>query len=203
MKRLLVATGNQGKVAELRDLLQGAAEVITPTELGLELAVVEDGDSFAANAIKKAEAYAAVTELWCLADDSGLCVDALHGAPGVHSARFAADADRGSGDADNRSLLLERMQQVPDAERSAHFACAIAVARQGQTTRVFEGRCVGVIARAPRGQSGFGYDPLFEIAAGKTFAELPLADKQGMSHRGRALRAALLYLREVLSASPA
>jgi XTP/dITP diphosphohydrolase len=199
MSRLLLASGNPGKVRELRDLLGAAIDVVTPDQIGLRLEVEETGQTFAANATLKAEAGAAASGLLCVADDSGLCVDALGGAPGVHSARFAARANRGQGDEANRQLLLEQMSDVPDHQRGAHFACAIAVARPGQPTALFEGRCRGLITRAPRGDDGFGYDPLFEWQDGRTFAELPLAAKQQVSHRGQALRAATPYILAALA----
>ncbi len=200
MSRLLLATGNPHKVTELRDLLAGTATVLTPAELDAALEVEEDGDTFAANACKKAEAYVAATGELCVADDSGLCVAALDGAPGVHSARFAVDAGRGEGDAANRVLLLERLAEVSDDRRQAHFCCAIAVAEPGRPTRVFEGESHGAVTRVERGDSGFGYDPLFEAPGGQTFAELDLAAKQAISHRGRALRLAAPYIFERLRA---
>lgn len=199
MTRLLIATGNRGKVRELRDLLGSAIEVVTPDAIGLVLDVEETGETFAANATIKAEAGVAASGLVCVADDSGLCVDALGGAPGVHSARYAAHANRGHGDAANRQLLLEQMAAVADSQRGAQFMCAIAVARPGQPTALFEGRCRGLITRSPRGSDGFGYDPLFEWQDGRTFAELPLAAKQLVSHRGQALRAATPYILAALA----
>jgi len=201
LRRVLLATGNPGKVAELRDLLGATIEVVTPGELGLHLEVVEDGATFGDNAALKAEAFCQRSEEICVADDSGLCVDALDGGPGVRSARFANDAGRGEGDAANRAFLLERMAEVPDGERAAHFSCAIVVAAPGSAPHLFEGACQGHITRAPRGESGFGYDPLFEWRDGRTFAELSLADKQAVSHRGQALRKAAPYLLELAAAT--
>jgi len=194
MTRLLLATSNQGKQREVRDLLGTAVDVVTPDQLGLTLEVEETGQTFAANAVLKAEAGAVASGQICMADDSGLCVDALGGAPGMHSARFAARAGRGQGDEANRQLLLQQLAAVADGQRGAEFVCAIAVARPGHATRLFEGRCRGSITRAPRGSDGFGYDPLFQWQDGRTFAELPLADKQQVSHRGQALRAATPYI---------
>ncbi|MBN2360218.1 MAG: RdgB/HAM1 family non-canonical purine NTP pyrophosphatase [Deltaproteobacteria bacterium] len=197
MTRLLLATANRGKLRELRDLLGTAIEVVTPEQCELSLDVEETGQTFADNAVLKAEAGAAACGQICVADDSGLCVDALGGAPGVHSARFALLAGRGQGDEANRRHLLEKMAAIDDGARGAEFRCAIAVAAPGRQTRVFTGSCRGAIARAPRGGDGFGYDPLFEWRDGRTFAELPLAEKQQVSHRGQALRAAAPYLLEL------
>lgn len=203
MRRLLLATGNPGKVAELRDLLGPDVTVLTPRELGLHLDVEESGATFRENAVIKAQAFCAASGEVCVADDSGLCVDALGGAPGVRSARFARDAGRGAGDLANRAYLLERMAHVPEPARGAHFSCAIAVAVPGTSVQVFEGACHGRITLAPRGDSGFGYDPLFEWENGRTFAELGLAEKQAVSHRGRALRAALPHLTQLVMGAAA
>lgn len=201
MNTVLLATGNAGKVRELRHLLQGSAEVQTPGDLGLELQVEETGSTFEENAVIKAKAYFQATQMICIADDSGLCVDALSGAPGVHSARFAMDAGRGQGDADNRALLQEQMADVPDGQRTAAFFCVVAIAAPNTDIQTFEGTCPGVITRLPRGESGFGYDPLFEAVPGKTFAEIPLEQKQALSHRGNALRQAVPYLQQLLASA--
>jgi XTP/dITP diphosphohydrolase len=190
----LLATANPGKLRELRELLAG---------LDLELRgladypgapiAAEDADTYLANARAKAAALAAHSGLPALADDSGLEVDALGGRPGVRSARFADDAGKpGSGDtdADNRSLLLERLRDVPEPARGARFRCVIAVVRPEGRELSAEGVCEGVIATAPRGSGGFGYDPLFFYPAlARTFAELSQAEKQRVSHRANAIAA--------------
>lgn len=185
--QLVVATGNAGKLKEIRRLLEGRGITV----LGMDRFpdapdVVEDGDTFAANALKKAETIARFTGLPCLADDSGLVVDALRGRPGVHSARFAgADAT----DQRNNRKLLEEMSAVVDGQRQAAFCCVMALVLPGTPPRLFEGRVEGEILRHEQGAGGFGYDPLFWLPdLHCTMAELPLDVKNGISHRGQALR---------------
>ncbi|MBL8765966.1 MAG: RdgB/HAM1 family non-canonical purine NTP pyrophosphatase [Planctomycetes bacterium] len=184
--KLLLASNNAKKRAELVRILGGhGIEVVVPADLGLALDPVEDGATFAENARKKALAFAAATPLPVLADDSGLAVDALDGAPGVRSARFAGEP---SDDARNRRLLLERLADVPDAKRSARFVCALALAQEGKVLAEASGACEGRILSAERGHGGFGYDPLFlDPGSGLTFAELDSSRKDALSHRGRAL----------------
>ncbi len=186
--KLLLASNNAKKRAELQRILgQDGVDVVVPADLGLALEPVEDGATFAENARKKAFAFARVTDLPVLADDSGLAVDALDGAPGVHSARFAGTP---TDDAKNRRLLLARLDGVPDARRTARFVCALALV-QGETLLAeATGTCEGRILASERGHGGFGYDPLFlDPGSGKTFAELDAASKDTLSHRGRALAA--------------
>jgi len=195
MKRVLVATSNPGK---LRDFTGAAAasgiKIASIPDFASLPAVVEDGATFEANARKKAEAYSRyVPGEIALADDSGLEVDALDGAPGVHSARYAADephlADSNTDDEANNARLLRELKSVPPEKRSARFVCVIAAARDGQIVGVFRGRADGVILDAPRGDNGFGYDPLFYFPSiGKTFAELSAGEKAQYSHRGAAFR---------------
>ncbi len=153
----------------------------------------ETGDTFAENACQKALYYARATGQWCLADDSGLVVDALSGKPGVHSARYAAerfppDADRPHRDAANTEKLLEALENVDDA-RSAQFVCHLALAQPGKVLLETTGTVEGVIARHPRGANGFGYDPVFFVPRlGKTIAEIPAELKNELSHRGKAVR---------------
>ncbi|MBK6941443.1 MAG: RdgB/HAM1 family non-canonical purine NTP pyrophosphatase [Planctomycetes bacterium] len=184
--RLLLASNNAKKRAELvRILGRHGVLVVVPAEVGLAIDPVEDGMTFADNARKKALAFAAVTDLPVLADDSGLAVDALDGAPGVHSARFAGEP---TDDARNRRLLLERMAGVPEGRRSARFVCALALARGDTVLAETSGACEGRILAAERGSGGFGYDPLFlDPGSGLTFAELDSSRKDALSHRGRAL----------------
>ena len=185
---LVLASANPKKVAELREILAEQA-------LGFELVprpddvpdVVEDAPDFVGNARLKAAALVAATGHAALADDSGLEVDALGGEPGVRSARFAGD---GASDADNVSLVLERLTGVPDAARTARFRCVIVLQRPDGTEVVADGAVEGRIIDAPRGESGFGYDPVFVPVEGdgRTFAEMSAEEKHSISHRGRALR---------------
>jgi XTP/dITP diphosphohydrolase len=202
MRRILVSTSNPGKI---RDFV-GAASVhgieVAPLPNFASLSpVVEDGATFEANARKKAEAYSrhAAGEL-VIADDSGLEVDALGGAPGVHSARYAADephaAETNTDDEANNAKLVREIRRVPTDKRTARFVCWIAAAREGKTLAVFEGKADGIIIERPRGSNGFGYDPLFYFPAiGKTFAELTPEEKANYSHRGAAFRAFLEWYR--------
>lgn len=187
MKELVVATRNAGKLREIRHLLEGAGIAVLGLDAFPEVPEIEeDGDTFAANAAKKAETVARLTGCPCLADDSGLAVEALDGEPGVHSARYAGTQ---GDDAANNARLLRELAGVPDNRRQAAFCCVMALARPGRPTAYFEGRVDGTILRAPRGDGGFGYDPLFLVAGGElTMAELPLDQKNHISHRGQALR---------------
>jgi XTP/dITP diphosphohydrolase len=202
MKSVLVATSNPGKI---RDLLGAAAahNIRIETLAGFSSlpSVIEDGLTFEANARKKAEHFSkyAQGEL-VIADDSGLEVDALGGAPGVRSARYAADGHPAPDDAPNsddeanNARLLRELHDVPDEYRTGRFVCVIAAARNGHTLATFQGKAEGIILRALRGANGFGYDPLFyfpEIA--KTFAELTAEEKSVYSHRGAAFRAFLAW----------
>lgn len=222
MKRVLVATSNPGKI---RDLIGAArahnVEIAMLSGFALLPGVVEDGLTFEANARKKAEHYSKYAEGdVVIADDSGLEVDALKGAPGVRSARYAADdpqviaqqmganlghqqqgANLGhqletanSDDEANNARLLRELHDVPDEFRTGRFVCVIAAARNGHTLATFHGKAEGIILHAPRGSNGFGYDPLFYFPEiGKTFAELTAEEKAGYSHRGAAFRAFLAW----------
>lgn len=196
MMELVVATRNAGKLREIRRLLESHGVSV----LGLEgfpgaPDVVEDGRTFAENAIKKAEVVAQFTGLACLADDSGLVVDALQGRPGVHSARFSGD------DADDRSnnrKLLDEMAAVPASRRQASFRCLMALCLPTQPPRLFEGRVNGQILEREQGDGGFGYDPLFWLPEhGCTMAELSLDTKNRISHRGQALRQLVAFLTDL------
>ncbi len=184
-KKLLIATNNPGKVRELQALLaEFHLDLILPADLGLNLKVEEDGLTYAENAAKKANAFAQASGLTSLADDSGLEVDALHGAPGVYSKRYAG---AGKSDAERNVYLLAQMRDVPQAQRAARFRCVIVIAdAQGQTW-ASDGVCEGEIAFESRGTNGFGYDPIF-IPRGDTrhLAEFSSEEKNKISHRGRA-----------------
>lgn len=188
---LLIATGNPGKLSEFRDLLADAEIATTGlSSLGDISPVEETGRTFSANARLKASGYAVAAGMWALADDSGLAVDALGGAPGVHSARWAQMHQSGAGDADNNALLLRQLADVPDERRGARFVCMLALADpSGRVLLTAAGSVAGRILREPRGANGFGYDPLFLVEAlGRTTAELPSAEKHRLSHRGQAIR---------------
>lgn len=184
---LLVATRNRGKLRELRALLPLAGVALRGLdELPDAPAVEETGDSYLANAQLKAHALARHAQLPALADDSGLEVDVLHGAPGVRSARFAG---AGASDADNIALLLERLRGVPPAQRSARFRAVIVIAHPDGREISSTGACAGVIAAAPRGTAGFGYDPIFYYPPlARTFAEIDAQTKNRISHRAQALK---------------
>jgi XTP/dITP diphosphohydrolase len=186
---LTFATNNTYKVDEVRQILAGTGvEVRTLAEAGLDVDPPETGDTFEANALQKARFVHALTGGWVVADDSGIEVDALGGAPGVFSKRFASLAGRtGPEEATNNALLLERLAGRTD--RRARFRCVIAVVGEG-IERTADGRCEGSIALEPRGANGFGYDPLFlpDEVPGVTMAELDMAAKNAISHRGRAFR---------------
>lgn len=194
--KLVIASNNAHKVAEIKAILAPYFdEILSLRDAGITIDVVEDGDTFEANARKKAEKVLAVAAAdSVLSDDSGLMVDALGGAPGVYSARYAGE---GHDDAANNAKLLEAMQNVPDDARTCRFVSAIALARRGRETLVRLGKVEGMLLRAPRGTSGFGYDPLFYyVPAGKTFAELDASEKNLVSHRKRGLEAVRAALEE-------
>jgi XTP/dITP diphosphohydrolase len=197
MSKILIATHNTGKLSEIQALFaELPAGLVAPAELNLDLAVEETGDTYAENAALKAVAYAKASGLISLADDSGLEVDALDGLPGLHSARFAPWT--GATDADRRALLLQRLEPMPPPW-TARFRCIIAIANPSGETRYAEGLCPGVIVSQERGKMGFGYDPIFLIPQmGKTMAELEMEQKNRISHRGRAVRAAYPILLELL-----
>jgi XTP/dITP diphosphohydrolase len=185
--KLLIATNNKGKMREIRQILAGLnMTAVSLAEAGVSGDPVEDADTFEGNAIKKAQYFANATSLPTIADDSGLCVDALDGAPGVYSARYAGpDAT----DADNIKLMLKNLANVPDEKRTAHFACAMVCVRADGKVLATQGRANGTILRKPRGENGFGYDPIFYVEKfDKTFAQLPAETKHSISHRGKALR---------------
>ena len=182
--KFILATNNQGKVREMSDILSRfGIEVVTPRELGIAMEVEETGTTFAENAMLKAKAVCEAAALPAIADDSGLCVDALNGGPGVYSARYGGE---GLDDMGRYQLLLNTMRG--QATRAAHFACAIACAFPNGDALTAEGICKGTIAFAPMGEGGFGYDPVFFVPElRKTFAQMSLEEKAAVSHRGKAL----------------
>ena len=197
MTKIVLATGNRGKVRELKKLLENMpVEVLSLADFPELPEVVEDGSTFAENALKKARQISRATGLLTLADDSSLEVDFLGGAPGVHSARFAGPR---KSDADNNQKLLELLKDVPEEKRTARFRCVIAVAAPGARVETAEGTCEGIVGFAPKGEGGFGYDPLFYVPEfGRTFAELSMDIKNKISHRGKALIKARDILEEML-----
>ena len=183
--RFVLATHNPGKLREMGEILKDfGIEVVSPRDLGITVDVEETGTTFAENAMLKAKAICKEANLPAIADDSGLCVDALNGAPGVYSARYGGEEldDKG-----RYMLLLSSLRGAPT--RAAHFACAVACAFPNGDTLTAEGRCDGSIAYAPLGEGGFGYDPVFLLpGTGKTFGQLTQEEKSAVSHRGRALK---------------
>ena len=202
LPRIYLATTNPGKVRELREAAQAFSVALDPLPRMAEVpSAVEDGTSFEQNARIKAEYYSLLApgEV-VLAEDSGLCVDALNGAPGVYSARYAAvlksgaASDQNSDDQANNAALIAQLKRLNQDRYTGKYVCVIALARDGQTLVTFTGEAPGELLTVPRGTQGFGYDPLFYFPAlGKTFAELPLEQKREHSHRGKAFRQFLTW----------
>ena len=184
--KFILATHNPGKLREMAAILsQYGVEVVSPADVGITVDVEETGTTFAENAMLKAKAICAAADLPAIADDSGLCVDALNGGPGVYSARYGGE---GLDDKGRYTLLLQNMRG--QTTRAAHFACAIACAVPNGDELTAEGRCDGTIAFAPMGEGGFGYDPVFFVPEkAKTFGQLTAEEKSAISHRGKALKA--------------
>jgi XTP/dITP diphosphohydrolase len=194
VKPIRVGTGNPGKLREFRQILEPLGYDVRGIDDLETFEVIEDGDTFDANAIKKAQAVVDRTGEPAVADDSGLVVDALGGAPGVHSARWAGvGGDRA--DAANRDKLVREIAGVPEAKRSARFVCVLAYCEPGADPTLFRGEVEGRIIDDERGSGGFGYDPLFLVPErGLTTAEMLAEEKNAISHRGRALRALVAFL---------
>lgn len=192
--RFVLATGNAHKVREVREILQGLPfEVVPMGEAGFRGEIEEDGDTFEANALLKAQAVHAAVGGYVMADDSGLAVDALDGAPGIHSARFAG---RDAPYPEKIATLWAMLEGVPEEKRTCRFVCAVAVVRPDGSSFTVRGTCEGRIAPAMRGEGGFGYDPVFLLPdRGRTVAELDAEEKHAISHRGRALRLMVERLR--------
>lgn len=185
--KILIATHNKHKLTEMERILAPMGyEVVTDTDIGISLTDVEEtGTTFIENARIKAESGCKESGLICIADDSGLCVDALDGAPGVYSARYSGE--HGNDEA-NIIKLLEELKDVPDEKRTAHFQCSICVSFPDGSEITAHGKCEGKIGYEKRGENGFGYDPVFMVGD-KSFAELTSAEKDAISHRGNALMA--------------
>lgn len=198
MSKLLIATNNQGKVRELQELLTGSGiEFVTPAQIDLQIDVEEDGSTYQENAGKKAIAFAKASGLISLADDSGLEVEALGGAPGLYSARYSPKP--GANDKDRRDFLLSNLQDKPRPWK-AHFHATIAVANLTGEVEFTDGNCYGEIISEERGSGGFGYDPIFFMPElGKTMSELDMSEKNRLSHRARAVIAAMPILKRIFA----
>ena len=194
--KLLLATNNAGKVKEYRSLLRSIPfELVTPKELGISVDVEETGTTYEENARLKACTLAKKSGLLTLADDSGIEVDALNGAPGVMSARYAGE---NASDAERVHYLLSKLKDIPREKRTARFYCLIAIAQPDGQVQYCDGECKGIITFKPQGENGFGYDPIFFFPErGKTMAQLPLEIKNQISHRGRAAQKARLLLNKM------
>jgi XTP/dITP diphosphohydrolase len=200
MRRLLIASNNPGKLMEIRALLQGLElDLVDPDMLGLRLSIEESGKDYVANARMKAFAWTAASGIWSIADDSGLEVDALDGAPGIHSARFAG---LNRSDAERRQFLLMKLHPYP-RPWTARFICAVVLANPEKITDVAIGKCEGEIIPTEKGENGFGYDPIFLVrSVDRTMAELTNEEKNRLSHRARAVQAILPILRERMKLDP-
>ena len=199
MTRIVLATRNPGKITELRAILTAARpdyDLVGADAYPEVPDVKETGVTFAENALLKAHALAQATGLPAVADDSGLCVDVLNGAPGIFSARWSG---RHGDDRANLDLLLAQLSDIDDAHRAAHFACAAALALPDGTERVVEGRLLGTLRHAPVGDGGFGYDPILQpLGESRTCAQLTAEEKNAISHRGQAFRALVPVVRELV-----
>jgi XTP/dITP diphosphohydrolase len=193
MNKLLIATNNGGKIQEFRALLQDIPyQLVTPADIQLKLEVDESGSTYEDNAKLKALAFSTASGLLAMADDSGLEVDALGGAPGIHSSRYAGAA---AADINKVDYLLSKLEGVPEGQRSARFRCVIAIAKPDGQVFFCSGKCEGRISFQPQGRAGFGYDPVFYFPElGKTMAELSEEVKNQISHRGYAAREAIKLL---------
>lgn len=193
-RTLVIASNNAHKIQEISDLVEDRMNVISMKEAGFEEDIDENGDTFEENAAIKARAVAKATGFCALGDDSGLSVDALDGAPGVHSARYCG---RHGDDKANNDLLIANMADIPAEDRTAEFVCAMALSLPNGEIKTVRGTCPGVITFTPRGEGGFGYDPYFEYLSGETFAEMAQEEKNRISHRANAMRLMLPYLEEL------
>jgi XTP/dITP diphosphohydrolase len=202
MLTLLLASGNKGKLKEILSLLEGMSiRLLTPSDVGLgAMDVLEDGNTYAENAILKAKAFARASDLLTFADDSGLEVDALGGEPGIYSARYSPKPQ--ATDADRRAYLLDHLKgrALP---WTARFRCVIALATPVGSVELAEGVCPGEIISVERGHDGFGYDPIFLLPElNRTMAELTMAEKNTLSHRARAIQAARPFLEQWITIHP-
>ncbi len=197
MQQLLIATGNRGRLAEIQSLFDGSnVQLVIPEMLGISLKVEESGSTYEENAALKATAFARLSGMVTLADDSGLEVDVLGGQPGIRSARFSPVP--GATDADRRAYLLSMLDRLPQPW-TAHFHCTVAIALPDRRVFYAQGNCPGEIIRTERGHNGFGYDPIFLLpTVGLTMAELSMDEKNHLSHRARAIKASLPLVKAIL-----
>lgn len=197
--QVVLATRNAHKIAEVKRIVEAVCndiEILDLTAWPDAPEVVEDATTFGGNALLKARAIAQHTQLATIADDSGICVDALNGMPGILSARWAGKHGK---DSENLQLLLDQLSEVPAARRSGNFTCAVALVTPDGEERVVEGVVEGKITTAPRGADGFGYDPIFEpLGLDRTTAELSAREKDAISHRGQAIRAIVVEILNLL-----
>lgn len=191
--RIIIATGNNDKVREINEILEGTGfEAVSMKSVGIDPDIVEDADTFRGNAMKKAMAVHALTSDYVMADDSGICIDALGGAPGIYSSRFCGEDSTYE---EKFAKIFEMLRDVPEEERTAHFTCAIAVVKPDGSSFTVEEYFNGVLHEKPDGENGFGYDPIFYVPEyGMTSARMSPELKNSMSHRGKALRAAVARL---------
>lgn len=186
--RIIIATGNKDKVREINEILRGTDfDAVSMKEIGIDPEIVEDADSFEGNALIKARTVHELTKEYVMADDSGLCIDALDGAPGIYSARFCGEDSTYE---EKFKKIFEMLKDVPEEKRTAQFVCAIAVVRPDGASFTVRGECHGVLHEKPMGENGFGYDPIFYVPEfGMTTAQMSKEQKNMISHRGKALRA--------------
>lgn len=182
MKKIVVATNNPGKIKEIKEILTDY-ELVTLKDIGCEVEVEEDQETFEGNSKKKAEEIAKAINMPCIADDSGLCIDAFDGWPGVYTARFLGE---GATNEQKNEAILEKMKELNGEERKARVKCVVTYCENGKFI-VGKGEIEGRIAQEPRGKRGFGFDPIFELENGKTYAEISQEEKNQISHRKRAL----------------
>ncbi len=186
--KIIIATGNKDKVREINEVLDGTGfEAVSMKSEGIDPTIVEDGETFEENALIKARTVHQFTDCYVMADDSGLCIDALNGAPGVYSARFCGEDSTYE---EKFAKIYEMLKDVPKDEWTARFVCAIAVVRPDGTEFTVRGECCGVLQDHPSGSNGFGYDPIFYVPEfGMTTAQMDPQVKNSISHRGKALNA--------------
>lgn len=193
--RIVIATGNQDKVREINEILSGTDfEAVSMKSIGINPDIVEDADTFEGNALIKAKAVHALVNDYVMADDSGLCIDALDGAPGVYSARFCGE---NSTYQEKFDKIFEMLKDVPNDKRTAHFVCAIAVVTPDGSSFTVKEQCDGILQETPMGSNGFGYDPIFYVPEfGMTTAQMEPEQKHKISHRGKALASMVAKLCE-------
>lgn len=186
--RIVIATGNKDKVREINEILKGTEfDAVSMKEIGIDPEIIEDADSFEGNALIKARTVHELTKEYVMADDSGLCIDALNGAPGIYSARFCGEDSTYE---EKFKKIFEMLKDVPEEKRTAQFVCAIAVVRPDGSSFTVRGECHGILHEKPMGDGGFGYDPIFYVPEfGMTTAQMTKDQKNSISHRGKALRA--------------